>query len=74
MSSDDEARVREWLGHIVDNADSALSYVAGLSYEKWLADRMRVGAVERRIERIGKASLKIGAERIADVAPDLPNR
>lgn len=74
MSSDDEARVREWLGHIVENADNALSYVAGLSYEEWVADRMRVDAVERCLMRLTEAAIRIGEARMAIVAPDLALR
>lgn len=62
--------MREWLGHIVENADRALSYVEGLSYDAWLADRMRVDAVERCLMRLTEAAIRIGEDRMARIAPD----
>ena len=70
MFSDDE-RVREWIGHIIENADKALSYVARLRYETWLADSLRVDAVERCLMRITEAAIRIGDERMSQIAPDL---
>jgi uncharacterized protein with HEPN domain len=67
----DEERVREWLGHIVENADRALSYTAGLDYEGWSADPMRVDAVERCLMRLTEAAIRISDERMARIAPDL---
>ena len=70
MFSDDE-RVREWIGHIVENADKASSYVAEVGYETWLADGMRVDATERCLMRITEAAVRIGDEKMARIAPGL---
>ena len=68
MFSDRETRR---LKDILENSDAALEYVAGLSFEAFAADRMRVDATERCIERITEAVVQIGEQRFAEVAPDV---
>ncbi|MEA3017731.1 MAG: hypothetical protein QOI38_2453 [Sphingomonadales bacterium] len=60
------------LSDIIENADAIAGYIEGLSIEKFAADRMRIDAVERCLERIIEAAAKIGAERMAEIVPDLP--
>lgn len=68
MPSSDEARR---LRDIIENIDNATRYVGGLGPEAFAAERMRVDAVERCIERLAEAMIKIGAERMAVIAPDI---
>lgn len=69
MPSSDEARR---LRDIIENIDSALDYVGRRSHEAFAAERMRVDAVERCIERMAEAMIKIGAPRMATIAPEIP--
>jgi len=68
MPSRDEARR---LRDVVDNIDQATRYLGGRDCAAFAADRMRVDAVERCIERMAEAMIKIGAERMAAIAPDI---
>lgn len=69
MSSDREA-LR--LADIIENADAIGDYIAGLDFATFAQDRMRIDAVERALERIIEAAVKIGPERMREIAPDLP--
>ena len=62
----------EWLDHVVDNIEWAQRHVSGCDFESFAGDRLRVDAVERCIERIIEAVLRIGPERMSEVAPELP--
>ena len=42
------------------------------SHDDFAAEQMRVDAVERCIERMAEAMIKIGADRMAAIAPDIP--
>lgn len=68
MSSSREA---QRLGDIIDNAEAAISYVADVSLEGFMADRRTMDAAERCLERLIEAAVKIGADRMADIAPSL---
>lgn len=68
MPSSDEARR---LRDVIENIDNATRYVGGLAGDDFAADRMRVDAVERCIERMAEAMIKIGPERMAVIAPDI---
>lgn len=70
MFSDDE-RVREWLGHIIENSDRVAGYLKDLTFEQFRRETMVRDAVERCIERITEASIRIGRERMARIAPEL---
>jgi uncharacterized protein with HEPN domain len=67
-------RERLRLGDIVENGDAIAEYVRGLDLTAFASDRMRIDAVERCLERIIEAIAKIGAERMAAIAPDVPYR
>lgn len=69
MSSKHE---RSRLADIVDNIDAIREYLAGLDYAGFAADRRTVDATERCLERIAEAVVKIGADRMAEIDPDLP--
>lgn len=67
-SSDETRRLRD----IIANIDNASGYIGTLGAEPLATDQMRIDAVERCIERIAEAMIKIGAERMAIIAPDIP--
>ena len=69
MPSSDEARR---LRDIIENIDHAVSYVGTRGHDAFAAERMRVDAVERCIERMAEAMIKIGAARMAAIAPEIP--
>lgn len=69
MSSDREAlRLRD----ICDNVEAIESYLLGLSASEFAADRKTVDAVERCLQRITEAVVKIGEDRMAVIAPNVP--
>ncbi len=55
------------LQDIIDNADRIASYVAGMDYAAFAADARTVDAVERCLQRLTEAAIKIGPERMAQV-------
>jgi uncharacterized protein with HEPN domain len=50
------------LSDIVENADLVASYIAGFQEEAFLADRKTQDAVERCLQRITEAAIKLGSE------------
>lgn len=68
MSTDRESRR---LADIIENIEAIMGYTAKLSFEEFAASRMTVDATERCLERITEATIKIGAERMAAIAPAL---
>lgn len=68
----DRDEERERLGHIVDNIDWIGEHLAGRSFEQFETNRMLTDAVERCLQRITEASIRIGAERMAEIAPGVP--
>ncbi|MBW6526790.1 DUF86 domain-containing protein [Sphingomonas sp. RHCKR7] len=69
MSTSDAARR---LRDVVDNADRISAYVTGLELAAFVADSKTIDACERCLERIAEAVVKLGPERFAVVAPDVP--
>ena len=45
---------------------------ASAAHDDFAAEQMRVDAVERCIERMAEAMIKIGADRMAAITPDIP--
>lgn len=43
-----------------------------MDYDAFAANQMRIDAVERCLERIIEAAIKIDSERMTAIAPDLP--
>lgn len=68
----DQDEERERLGHIVTNIDRISDHIAGRSFERFATDQMLTDAVERCLQRITEASIRIGAARMAEIAPDVP--
>ena len=60
------------LQDIVDNADRIAGYVEGLDFTSFAADSKTADAVERCLQRITEAVIKIGPERMAEVSPFTP--
>lgn len=69
MSSERE-RLR--LQDIIDNIDRITLYVARKQFAAFAAEPMCVDAVERCLQRITEAVIKIGPQRMTAIAPDLP--
>ena len=65
-------READWLADIVENAEAAERYVAGLTCDEWRADQMRIDAVERCLMRLTEAAIRIGEARMAELLPDTP--
>ncbi|HEX8401513.1 MAG TPA: HepT-like ribonuclease domain-containing protein [Allosphingosinicella sp.] len=68
----DDDRVRDWLDDIITNCERISTYVNGLTVEQFTADEKTIDAVERCLQRISEAAVRIGEERPRQVAPDLP--
>lgn len=69
MSSEREAlRLQD----IVENIDRIAEYLDGIDSEDFGADRKTVDAVERCLQRITEAVIKIGEDRMQDIAPSMP--
>lgn len=66
-SRDEKRRLRD----VIENIDQATEYLGGRNLEAFAIDRMRVDAVERCIERMAEAMIKIGPRRMAAIAPDI---
>lgn len=66
------SRERQRLLDIIDNIDAISRYVSGMDLDQFVADAKTVDATERCLERIIEATVKIGKERMAVIAPDLP--
>jgi uncharacterized protein with HEPN domain len=60
------------LHDIIENIDRIESYVTGLDFARFAADTKTIDAVERCLQRVTEAVIKIGAERMAQVSPQTP--
>lgn len=69
--SSEGSRERQRLSDIVRNIDAIDAYVERLDFSAFAADRMRIDAVERCLQRITEAAIRIGAERMREIAPDI---
>jgi uncharacterized protein with HEPN domain len=64
-------RAREALRHIAENIALARSFVEGVDFEGFKADKMRQYAVLRSLEVISEASRRL-APGVRDRHPDIP--
>lgn len=62
MPSDAALAVRRWLNDILHNIDLAESFMAGLEYDAFHRDRLRVYGVVRCLEIISEASRRLPDE------------
>ncbi len=69
MPSDRDA---ERLGHIIDNIDRIDDHLNRLTFAQFTDDLKTIDAVERCLQRITEAAIRIGAERMSEIAPDVP--
>lgn len=69
MSTDREA---QRLQDIIDNVARIESHIAGLDFAGFNADEKTIDAVERCLQRITEAVIKIGPERMAEISPRTP--
>ena len=69
MSSEREI---QRLSDIVDNIDRIMTYLDGIEAEDFGDDQKTVDAVERCLQRITEAVIKVGEDRMTEIAPSLP--
>ncbi|MCK4910713.1 MAG: DUF86 domain-containing protein [Thermodesulfovibrionales bacterium] len=62
---------RDYLNDIVESVNDIETFIKGLSYEDFIADKKTFNAVVRSIEIIGEASTNLSKD-ICDKAPDIP--
>ncbi len=65
-------REEQRLLDILDNVTAVQSYVANMSFADFTRNRFVVDAVERCLQRITEAVIKIGHDRMAIIAPEVP--
>ncbi|MDM7956164.1 HepT-like ribonuclease domain-containing protein [Blastomonas sp.] len=65
-------REHDRLQDIIENAEFVADYLADMTLQQFSASRMTVDAIERCLQRITEAVIRIGEERIATIAPDVP--
>jgi uncharacterized protein with HEPN domain len=68
VSSDDE-RALDWLADLVENANRIHRYLGGMTFEQFAGNLRVRDAVERCIERIAGAAVRLGPIRLAAIAP-----
>lgn len=71
MSSDADRDARR-LRDIVDNIDAIEGYVERLDFTTFAKDRLRIDAVERCLQRITEAAIRVGPDRLHEIAPAVP--
>ncbi len=60
------------LQDIADNIDKIEAYLDGYDFDSFAADDKTIDAVERCLQRITEAVIKIGPERMAEISPRTP--
>jgi uncharacterized protein with HEPN domain len=60
------------LADIIENIDLAAAFIGDRGLETFLDDALRLAAVERCLQRITEACIKIGPDRMGLIAPDQP--
>jgi uncharacterized protein with HEPN domain len=66
------SRERQRLIDIIENIDRIRSHIGAMTFAEFERDEKTVDAVERCLQRITEAVIKIGPERMAALAPSLP--
>lgn len=57
---------------MIEYIDDATTYLEGRTIEQLSSDRKSIAAIERCLQCVTEAAIKIGAERLAAIAPDVP--
>ena len=57
---------------IIEYVDNAIEYVGEMSVEQLSADRKTLAAVERCLQCVTEAAIRIGEERMHEIAPFVP--
>ncbi len=60
------------LSDIIEEIDAIQGYVGAMTLEEFSRTRMVSDATERCLERIIEATIKIGKDRMSQIAPELP--
>jgi uncharacterized protein with HEPN domain len=60
------------LQDIAENIDKIEAYLKGYDFDTFAADDKTIDAVERCLQRITEAVIKIGPERMAEISPRTP--
>jgi uncharacterized protein with HEPN domain len=60
------------LQDIIDNIDAIEDYISGVSISAFENDRRTMDAVERCLQRITEAAIRIGEARMTEIAPTVP--
>jgi uncharacterized protein with HEPN domain len=60
------------LNDIIENIDAIQEYVLGMSIISFQNDRRTLDAVERCLQRITEAAIRIGETRMEEIAPNVP--
>lgn len=73
MSSfSDEERAREWLLDIVEYSDRIADHLQGYSAADFAQEKMLYDAVERCVAIVTEAAIRLGPDRLRQVAPEVP--
>jgi uncharacterized protein with HEPN domain len=67
----EEDRAREWVLDIIDNADRVGTHLAGVEFNEFERSLLLQDAIERCLERVSEAAVRLGEERLAAIAPDV---
>lgn len=65
---------RQRLTDILENIDAINTYVAGMDFKAFSADRKTIDAAERCLERVIEAIAKIGPEGMMRILASVPTR
>jgi len=57
---------------IIEQSDAIQHYLAGKSFDAYVAEQLLIDAVERCLGRLTEAVIRIGPEQMRKIAPDLP--
>jgi len=60
------------LHDIVENIDKIAGYLEGFDYDAFAADPRTIDAVERCLQRVTEAVIRVGPERMAAISPRTP--
>lgn len=65
------SKAEQWLRDILQSVEMIESHVAGMNFERFRTDVKTMDAVERRLQRISEAAIRLGSEA-EQFCPGLP--